>query len=74
MNKTRKRKTKKKNNSPSSELIGILLILLGLISFISIFSDKMGIIGDLLYRVFSYFSGGANFIFTYSFNMRAYFI
>lgn len=62
MNKTRKRKTKKKNNSPSSELIGILLILLGLISFISIFSDKMGIIGDLLYRVFSYFSGGANFI------------
>ncbi len=62
MNKTRKRKTKKTNNLPSSELIGIILILLGLISFISIFSDKMGIIGDLLYKAFSYFSGGANFI------------
>ena len=48
---------------PKSEIFGLLLMVIGIIFFISIFSDKMGIIGRLVYKFLSVLLGSANYIF-----------
>lgn len=60
-----KRRSVKKNKKLkpiSKELVGIILVFLGMLSFISIFSDKMGIFGNFLYRLSSNIAGRANFL------------
>ena len=69
---TRKTKTTKKQNnvtkkktadkSFNSEIFGLFLIVFGIISFISLYSNKMGIVGSLLYKLFSITLGSGNFI------------
>lgn len=48
---------------PKSEIFGLFLMVIGIIFFISIFSDKMGIIGRLVYKFLSVLLGSANYIF-----------
>lgn len=71
-----KKKIKKKNTNTSKnrnvkktydenskkEIFGLLLMIIGIISFISLFSDNMGIIGVLIYNVLSIIGGSANFL------------
>lgn len=64
MSAKKKKKTKKKNSIViNKEIISIFLIVFGILSLISIFSNKMGIIGLILYRSFSFLGGRGNFIF-----------
>lgn len=71
-----KRKTKKKTKPKkvtkkteitkeafNSEISGLFLIVIGIISFISLYSNKMGIIGKLLYNMYSITLGSGNFLF-----------
>lgn len=60
--KKRRTKTKTKQNSIRPEVIGGVLILIGLISFVSIFSDKMGFIGNFLYKLNTNLAGRANLV------------
>lgn len=60
--KKRRTKTKTKQNSIRPEVIGGALILIGLISFISIFSDKMGFVGNFLYKLNTNLAGRANLV------------
>lgn len=60
--KKRRTKTKTKQNSIRPEVIGGVLILIGLISFISIFSDKMGFVGNFLYKLNTNLAGRANLV------------
>lgn len=60
-----KKNTKKKQKSTKKQqpvLLGIILILFGLISFISLFSNKMGILGSFLYKLFTLLTGSGNFL------------
>lgn len=60
--KKRRTKTKTKQNSIRPEVIGGVLILIGLISFVSIFSDKMGFVGNFLYKLNTNLAGRANLV------------
>lgn len=57
-----KRRNKKKSNR---ELIAIILIIVGFISLVSLFSSKMGIVGSLFYKLFTFLAGSGNFIFPF---------
>lgn len=67
---TNKKNTKTKSNrevrtselAVKKEIIGLFLMVLGIISFISLYSQKMGIIGTLIYKLFSVIAGSANFL------------
>nr|WP_036738373.1 DNA translocase FtsK [Peptoniphilus obesi] len=62
----RKVKNKRKNKKNSNkELIAIILIIVGFISLISLFSSKMGIVGNLFYKLFTFLAGSGNFIFPF---------
>lgn len=54
---------KPKQIDAKGEIFGLFLMVLGIIFFISIYSDKMGIIGRLVYKVLSILFGSANFVF-----------
>lgn len=68
--KTKKKSVKKKTKSTKElnskkinvEILGLFLIVFGIISFISLYSNKMGIVGTLLYKFFSLTLGSGNFI------------
>ncbi|EFI42280.1 DNA translocase FtsK 4TM domain-containing protein, partial [Peptoniphilus sp. oral taxon 386] len=59
----RKVKKKSENNIFYGELVSIGFIILGIISLISLFSNKMGLVGSLLYKLFSFLGGTGNFLF-----------
>ncbi|MBU5669064.1 DNA translocase FtsK [Peptoniphilus sp. MSJ-1] len=67
---TNKKNTKTKSNrevrtselAVKKEIVGLFLMVLGIISFISLYSQKMGIIGTLIYKLFSVIAGSANFL------------
>ena len=48
--------------SSKKEMTGLFLMVIGIISFISLFSQKMGIIGNLIYSLFSIIAGSANIL------------
>lgn len=54
---------KPKQIDAKGEIFGLFLMALGIIFFISIYSDKMGIIGRLVYKALSILFGSANFVF-----------
>ncbi|MGI5949619.1 MAG: DNA translocase FtsK [Peptoniphilus sp.] len=43
-------------------MTGLFLMIIGIISFISIFSQKMGLVGNVIYKLFSIIAGSANFM------------
>lgn len=60
--KKRKAKTKSKPKTIRPEIVGAVLIFIGLMSFVSIFSDKMGFIGNFLYKLNTNLAGRANLV------------
>lgn len=72
--KTNKKPTNKKNNTKvnrkkryseigsGQEIMGLFLIVIGIIFFICLYSQRMGIVGSLIYKLFSVLSGSANFL------------
>lgn len=54
---------KPKQIDAKGEIFGLFLMVLGIIFFISIYSDRMGIIGRLVYKALSILFGSANFVF-----------
>lgn len=72
--KSNKKTTKKKNNKKvnkrnknsdignGQEIMGLFLIVIGIVFFICLYSQKMGIVGSLIYKLFSALSGSGNFI------------
>ena len=60
------KKVKKRNNRSSStsgkEIMGLFLIVIGIVFFISLYSQNMGLIGSLIYKLFSVIAGSANFL------------
>lgn len=72
--KTNKKPTNKKNNikvnrkkryseiGSGQEIMGLFLIVIGIVFFICLYSQKMGIVGSLIYKLFSILSGSANFL------------
>lgn len=72
--KSNKKPTKKKNNKKvnkrnknsdigsGQEIMGLFLIVIGIVFFICLYSQKMGIVGSLIYKLFSALSGSGNFI------------
>lgn len=68
--KTRKKTVNKKTNTKKEtskksfnyEVFGLFLIVLGIVSFISLYSNKMGLVGDFLYKFLSIGLGSGNFI------------
>lgn len=72
--KSNKKPTKKKNNkkvnkrnkssaiSSGQEIMGLFLIVIGIVFFICLYSQKMGLVGSLIYKLFSALSGSGNFI------------
>lgn len=70
----RKIKTNKKNNTKvnrkkryseigsGQEIMGLFLIVIGIVFFICLYSQRMGIVGSLIYKLFSVLSGSANFL------------
>ena len=42
--------------------MGLFLIVIGIVFFICLYSQKMGIVGSLIYKLFSILSGSANFL------------
>lgn len=72
--KTNKKPTNKKNNTKvnrkkryseigsGQEIMGLFLIVIGIVFFICLYSQKMGIVGSLIYKLFSVLSGSANFL------------
>lgn len=70
--KTNKKNSNKKNiskrrrtsseTSSGKEIMGLFLIVIGIVFFISLYSQRMGIIGTLIYKLFSVISGSGNFI------------
>ncbi len=64
-----KKPIKSTNKNINKEYISIIFILLGLLSLISLFSSKMGIIGNILYKIFTFLFGSGNFIFPVLFIM-----
>lgn len=60
--KKRRTKTKTKQKQIRPEIVGATLIIIGLISFVSIFSEKMGFIGNFLYKLNTNLAGRANLV------------
>lgn len=72
--KTNKKPTNKKNNTKvnrkkryseigsGQEIMGLFLIVIGIVFFICLYSQKMGIVGSLIYKLFSVLAGSANFL------------
>ncbi|MDU2502710.1 MAG: DNA translocase FtsK 4TM domain-containing protein [Peptoniphilus harei] len=42
--------------------MGLFLIVIGIVFFICLYSQRMGIVGSLIYKLFSVLSGSANFL------------
>lgn len=59
--KFRNRKTSS-NIGSGQEIMGLFLIVIGIVFFICLYSQRMGIIGSLIYKLFSVLSGSANFV------------
>ena len=57
-----KRRRTSSETSSGKEIIGLFLIVIGIVFFISLYSQRMGIIGTLIYKLFSVISGSGNFI------------
>ena len=57
-----KRRRTSSEKSSGKEIIGLFLIVIGIVFFISLYSQRMGIIGTLIYKLFSVISGSGNFI------------
>lgn len=72
--KTNKKPANKKNNTKvnrkkryseigsGKEIMGLFLIVIGIVFFICLYSQRMGIVGSLIYKLFSVLSGSANFL------------
>lgn len=60
--KKNKKIKKKQRNTEQNALVGVALILFGLISFISLYSDKIGLFGVFIYKIFTLLSGSGNFL------------
>lgn len=72
--KTNKKPTNKNNNTKvnrkkryseigsGQEIMGLFLIVIGIVFFICLYSQRMGIVGSLIYKLFSVLSGSANFL------------
>lgn len=72
--KTNKKPTNKKNNTKinrkkryseigsGKEIMGLFLIVIGIVFFICLYSQRMGIVGSLIYKLFSVLAGSANFL------------
>ncbi len=60
------KKTKSNRNqaaiSSNKEMTGLFLMVIGIIAFISLYSQKMGLIGNFIYKLFSVIAGSANFL------------
>lgn len=61
-NSPKKINKEKQVSSVNVEILGLFLIVFGIISFISLYSNKMGIVGIFLYKFFSLTLGSGNFI------------
>lgn len=57
-----KRRKTSSNISSGKEIIGLFLIVIGIVFFICLYSQKMGLIGTLIYKLFSVITGSGNFI------------
>lgn len=57
-----KRKKSATEISSGKEIMGLFLIVIGIVFFISLYSQKMGLIGTLIYKLFSVVAGSANFL------------
>ncbi|MDU5098855.1 MAG: DNA translocase FtsK 4TM domain-containing protein [Peptoniphilus grossensis] len=57
-----KRRRTSSETSSGKEIMGLFLIVIGIVFFISLYSQRMGIIGTLIYKLFSIISGSGNFI------------
>nr|WP_311565452.1 DNA translocase FtsK 4TM domain-containing protein [Peptoniphilus grossensis] len=57
-----KRRRTSSETSSGKEIMGLFLIVIGIVFFISLYSQRMGIIGTLIYKLFSVISGSGNFI------------
>lgn len=57
-----KRKKSASEISSGKEIMGLFLIVIGIVFFISLYSQKMGLIGTLIYKLFSVVAGSANFL------------
>lgn len=63
--KRRNKKIKSKNKRKpkiNHEGLGIIFIIFGLISFISTFSDNMGLMGSVINKIYSTLAGSGNFL------------
>ena len=61
-NNIQKRKKSATEISSGKEIMGLFLIVIGIVFFISLYSQKMGLIGTLIYKLFSVVAGSANFL------------
>lgn len=65
-NKKSNKKFRNRNTSSNigsgQEIMGLFLIVIGIVFFICLYSQRMGIIGSLIYKLFSVLSGSANFV------------
>ena len=57
-----KRKKSASEISSGKEIMGLFLIVIGIVFFISLYSQRMGLIGTLIYKLFSVVAGSANFL------------
>lgn len=57
-----KRKKSASEISSGKEIMGLFLIVIGIVFFISLYSQRMGLIGTLIYKLFSVIAGSANFL------------
>lgn len=57
-----KRRRTSSETSSGKEIMGLFLTVIGIVFFISLYSQRMGIIGTLIYKLFSVISGSGNFI------------
>ena len=57
-----KRRRTSSETSSGKEIMGLFLVVIGIVFFISLYSQRMGIIGTLIYKLFSVISGSGNFI------------
>lgn len=61
--KKRKQKNIKKKNASNREIVGIFIVFFGILSIISLFSNKTGIIGSVLKNIYFNFMGFGGYIF-----------
>lgn len=64
--KSKNKKTNKRKRSSDlgsrQEITGLFLIVIGIVFFICLYSQRMGIVGSLIYKLFSVLAGSANFL------------